>query len=93
MFFSRGFLPASCEVEEVIKGCLLKLKVQYENVKMLLINVYAPCNAAERLHVLSVLCETVFICGADSNCAENPHLDRNHQEPYRASSYRLQQLM
>lgn len=46
-------------MEEVIEGCLLKLKVQNENVKMLLINVYAPCNAAETLHVLSVLCDTV----------------------------------
>lgn len=48
-----------------IEGCLLKLKVHYENIKMLLINVYAPCNAAERLHMLSVLCNTVRKCSTD----------------------------
>lgn len=57
--FPQVFLPASCEVEEVTEGGLLKLKVQYENVKMI------PCNAVERLHVLSILCDTVRNCSTD----------------------------
>lgn len=65
VFFSRGFVPASCEVEEVIEGCLLKFRVQYEHISFSLISVYVPCHAVERLHVLHVLCDTVRACSSE----------------------------
>ena len=40
----------SIEVEEVMCGHILKVKVQYENVKMILVNVYAPVLSIERMN-------------------------------------------
>ena len=98
--FSRSFLPFSCEVEEIIKGCLLKVKAQFENITVVFVNVYAPTKGVDRLAVLDVLCDTIRNCssdeylflGGDFNCTENPKLDRNHQEPHPASSRRFRQL-
>lgn len=97
--FSRSFLPFSYEVEEIIKGCLLKVKAQYENITVVFINIYAPTNRMNRLAVLDILSDTIKNCsseehlflGGDFNCTENPKLDRNHQEPHPASSQRLKQ--
>lgn len=98
--FSKNFLPVSREAEEIIKGCLLKVKVKYEHVTFVFLNVYAPTKGVDRMGFLDVLCDTVkvssddeylFLCG-DFNCTENPPLDRNHIEPHPASSRRLRQL-
>lgn len=78
--FSNNFLPVSCKAEEIIKGCLLKIKVKYENVNFVFINVYGPTKGVDRMGFLNVLCHTVkdscddeylFLCG-DFNCTE-PH--------------------
>lgn len=78
--FSKNFLPVSCKAEEIIKGCLLKIKVKYENVNFVFINVYGPTKGVDRMGFLNVLCHTVkdscddeylFLCG-DFNCTE-PH--------------------
>lgn len=41
VLFKKGFSPCSLEVEEIMCGHILKVKVQYENVKMIFVNVYA----------------------------------------------------
>lgn len=43
------FIPQSVECEEVIKGRLLNVRAEYENVKIVFINIYAPVVGAERL--------------------------------------------
>lgn len=47
--------PKCCsfEVEEIICGHILKVNVQYENVKM----VYTPVLSIERMRFLNVLCD------------------------------------
>lgn len=49
ILFSRSFIPQSVECEEVIKGRLLNVRAEYENVKIVFINIYAPVVGAERL--------------------------------------------
>ena len=49
VLFSNSFTPFSFEVEEIMSGHISKVKVQYEQVKMIFINVYAPALSAERL--------------------------------------------
>lgn len=99
IMFSRSFLPASCEVQEIIKGAPSKVRVQYEKVNMVFINVYAPPNGIERMSILSVLCNTIRECkyeylflGGDFNCTENPVLDRNHLKPHSAYSCRFRKI-
>ncbi len=55
VLFSRDFLPVSCSVDDIIPGHLLKLCAEFEKVKMVFINVYAPTVASERLLFLDVL--------------------------------------
>lgn len=95
--FSRSFFSFSCEIEEIINGCLLKVKGQYENVHLVFVNVYAPTNGMDRIAVLSGLCDTIRNCSSDEylflggyfNCTENPKLDRNYQKPNPVSSGRF----
>ena len=100
ILFSKGFLPLSYEVEEVVEGRLLKVRVRYENITMCLINVYAPVVAVERVCFLETLSNTIekcnnedylFIAG-DFNCTVSD-LDRNHKEPHIASRTFLKRLI
>ena len=100
VLFSKGFRPCSFSVEEIMCGHIIKIKVQYENVNLIFINVYAPVLAVERMTFLNLLCDVIQDCtddflflGGDFNCTENPTLDRNHLEPHPASSARLRRLM
>lgn len=43
--FSKSFLPSWYEMEEIIKGCLLKVKSQCKNVKLFFVNIYVPMNS------------------------------------------------
>lgn len=101
ILFSRDFLPVSCAAEEIIEGRLLKIRAQFEKVKMVFINVYAPTVGTERLAFLDVLNDVVnncssdeYLClGGDFNCTEAASLNRNHQEPHAASRSRLKKLI
>ena len=55
ILFSRDFLPFSCTVDEIIPGRLLKVNAEFEKIKMVFINVYAPTVGSERLVFLDVL--------------------------------------
>jgi exonuclease III len=46
--FSRSFSPVSMEVEHVIMGRLLLIKLGLNNLMCFFINVYAPTNGSER---------------------------------------------
>ena len=79
---------------------LLKVKAQYENVKLVILNVYAPTIGVDRMAFLNILCDTVGACDSDDfmflgggfNCNKNPTIDRNHTEPHAASSRRIRPL-
>lgn len=100
VLFSKGFRLCSFEVEEIMSGHILKIKVQYEHTKLIFVNVYAPILAGDRMRFLDVLSDVLHDCtedflwlGGDFNCTENPKLDRNHLEPHPASSAKLRRLM
>lgn len=94
-------MPQSCEVEEVVKGRLLKVRVFCENVMLVFIVVYAPTVGLERVCFLDIVADVIKDCdsdeylflGGDFNCTVNDRLDRNHQEPHPASRSRPSSLI
>ena len=81
-------------------GVLLKVTAQYEKVKLVFLNVYAPTNGVDRVAFLNILSDAIEACGddymflgGDFNCTVDPTLDRNHPEPHPASSHRIRQLV
>lgn len=48
-FFAEHFLTISYEVEEVVRGRLLKISANYDKITFTLINVYVPVGASERM--------------------------------------------
>ncbi len=94
LLFSKSFLPASYQVEEVIAGRLIILRAEFEKFKMVFINVYAPTNGTERVIFLNRLNTVLQNCKTDEyvllggyfNCTENELVDRNHVEPHANSS-------
>ena len=101
ILFSKGFLPLSCEVEEIVEGRLMMVKAVFEKHTMIFLNVYAPTNGAERIlffdkisEVLSDLDpEALFFMGGDFNCTAEDKLDRNHLEPHAPSQKAVIKLM
>ena len=99
ILFARSFVPFSFKVTEIIPGVLLKVQAEFENIKLVFLNVYAPTNGVDRVAFLNILDDVLKSCGddfmflgGDFNCTENPTLDRNHPEPHPASRRRLKQL-
>jgi len=99
ILFSKKFLPDSYNVEEIVKGRLLKVTAKYDKIVLELINVYVPVNASERMIFLNILANTIQQCqkcylilGGDLNCTTDD-IDRNHLEPHSASRSRLLQLI
>uniref|UniRef100_A0A3B5PPF5 Reverse transcriptase domain-containing protein n=1 Tax=Xiphophorus maculatus TaxID=8083 RepID=A0A3B5PPF5_XIPMA len=100
ILFSRNFLPVSIEIEDVVSGRLLKVIVKYENIKFILLNVYAPVNSSERCVFLEKLANTLLNCvstdylilGGDFNCTIDD-LDRNHLEPHLQSRKILKRII
>ncbi|KAI7804071.1 pol-like protein [Triplophysa rosa] len=100
ILFTKGFSPHSLQVEEVIKGRLLKVRASFENSVFVFICVYSPTSAVERMLFLNTLCsvlqnvgdEEYLFLGGDFNCTES-NLDRNHIEPHLPSRKRLIQLI
>lgn len=97
---NRNFKPISYDVNEIIKGRLLKVRATYESFVYVLICSYAPTAPVERLLFLDTLGSTLQNCcteeflflGGDFNCAELD-MDRNHVEPHMASRKHLIHLI
>lgn len=95
VLFSKSFKPISYDVDEIVKGRLLKVRAVYENCVFVLICVYAPTAPTERLLFLDTLCSMLKNCcteeflwvGGDFNCTELD-IDRNHVEPHMTSRKR-----
>ncbi|KAL2096374.1 hypothetical protein ACEWY4_008522 [Coilia grayii] len=100
ILFSKSFTPISYEVEEIIKGRLLKVRALFENHFFVFICIYAPTSAIQRMLFLDSLNDTLIKCdpddvlllGGDFNCTELL-CDRNHVEPHMPSRRRLVELM
>lgn len=100
VLFSRSFKPVSYDVEEIIKGRLLKVKALFENHVLVFICIYVPTSGVERMLFLSTPNSTLQNCnseeflflGGDFNCTEQ-NLDRNHIEPHKPSRKRLIQVI
>jgi len=60
ILFSQKFLPDSYNVEEIVKGRLLKVKAK--KIVLELINVYVPVNASERMIFLNILANAIQQC-------------------------------
>lgn len=96
VFFAKNCLPISYDVEEIVEGRLLKVNAKFDVATFVLINVYAPVMAAERLLFLETLLNTVQNCdpdhylliAGDFNCTAMD-IDRNHREPHTASRLSL----
>ncbi len=49
ILFSKNFIPVSYQVEEIVKGRLLKIRAQFENQFYVFLCIYIPTNAVERM--------------------------------------------
>ncbi len=65
ILFSKDFIPISFDIEEIIKGRLLKIQACFENVKLIVINVYAPTVGTERVIFLNILNSVIRNCSDD----------------------------
>lgn len=100
ILFSKAFNPTSYQVDEVVKGRLLKVRAIFENFIFVFICVYIPTAPIERMLFLNTLCSVLQKCcveeylfvGGDFNCTQS-NLDRNHIEPHLPSRNRLIQFV
>lgn len=100
VLFSKHFIPVSYEVDEIIKGRILKIRAVFENQVFVFMCVYAPTVTTDRIVFLDSLClalqkctnDDILILGGDFNCTEK-NVDRNHLEPHMLSRKRLKQLI
>lgn len=68
ILFNRNFKPISYDVNEIIKGRLLKVRATYESFVFVLICSYAPTAPVERLLLLDTLCSTLQNCCTEEFC-------------------------
>lgn len=100
ILFSRNFTPDTYQVDEIIKGRILKVRACFDKLFFVFICVYGPTACVERMLFLNSLCSALQDCdendyvvlGGDFNCTES-NLDRNHIEPHMPSRNRLIQLL
>lgn len=95
VLFSKSFRPVSYDVEEIIKGRLLKVKALFENHVFVFICVYVPTSGVERRLILNNLNAILQNCSSEEFlflvgdfCTEQ-NLNRNHIEPHEPSRKRL----
>ncbi len=89
ILFTKSFSPVSYQVDEIVKGRLLKIRA-----------IFAPTSAMQRLVFLDALSSTLQTCstedylflGGDFNCTEK-NIDRNHIEPHMPSRERLTKMI
>ncbi len=89
ILFAKSFSPHSLQVEEIVKGRLLKVRATFEHFVFVFICVYIPNSAVERIVFLNIVGSVLQKCcgeeylflGGDFNCTVS-NLDRNHVEPH-----------
>ncbi len=87
ILFAKSFSPHTYQVDDVVKGRLLKVRATFEKCTFVFICVYVPTSVVERMVFLNVLCSVMQKCsaeeylflGGDFNCTVS-NLDRNHVE-------------
>ncbi len=100
ILFTKSFSPVSYQVDEIVKGRLLKIRTIFEKYALVFVCVYAPTSAMQRLVFLDALSSTLQTCstedylflGGDFNCTEKI-IDRNHIEPHMPSRERLTKMI
>lgn len=100
ILFSKPFIPITHQVDEIIKGRLLKVRAQFENHFFVFICIYAPTMATDRMLFLNTMGNVIGNCcpndivilGGDFNCTAQ-NIDRNHVEPHMPSRRRLIEIM
>lgn len=101
ILFSKEMNVNILVVEEIVKGRILLLKMEYEGSVFVLINVYAPNNGPERVRCFLKL-RSAFqkiddnvctIIGGDWNCTIDFIIDRNGEEPHHESSVVLSKIL
>lgn len=66
ILFSKNFIPCSYQVEEVIKGRLLKVVAQFENCSFIFICVFVSVNTLERMLFLDTLSNVLCNCNPEN---------------------------
>ncbi len=100
VLFSKNFTPVSYEVDEILRGRILKIRAVFENEVFVFVCVYAPTATKDIIVFLDTLClalqkfinDDYLIIGGDFNCTEQD-IDRNHLEPHMLSRKRLIQFI
>lgn len=100
VFFSKSFIPITYQIDEIVKGRLLKVRAQFENHFFVFICIYAPTVATDRMLFLNTIgnviencCpDDIVILGGDFNCTAQ-NIDRNHVEPHMPSRRRLIEIL
>jgi len=62
ILFSKNFKPIMYDVDEIVKGRLLKVRAVYETFVFVFIRVYTLTAPIERLLFLDTLCSTLKKC-------------------------------
>lgn len=65
ILFSNSFIPCSYQVEEVLKGRLLKVRAQFENCFFVFISVYVPTRAIKRMCFLDTSSHVLANCNTE----------------------------
>lgn len=86
MLFNKALNPHFIEVQDVLSGHTLKVKAQFDNVKIVSICLYAPVLSKDRIFfrhlsdaISSYNTEEHLFLGGDFNCTE--HLDASPGAP------------
>jgi len=101
ILFKKGLNVNILNTEEIEKGRVLLLKIQYGEHVFVLVNVYAPNNGVERVRVFDQLYkalhnfddDTWLVLRGDWNCTIHSVIDRNGEEPHSHSSTFLSNIM
>jgi len=101
VLFQKHIKPISYEVEHIVEGQLLKVRVKFEKFVLVFVNIYAPVHGPERVYFIQKLSDALssfeqeeyMFMGGDFNCTENHKVDRNHKEPHMASQNEILKLV
>lgn len=101
ILFSKYININIIKVEELVKGRLLLVQIEWEGLVFILVNVYAPNNGSERITFFTKLSDDVgkyddgvcLIFGGDWNCTIDFTVDRNGEEPHNQSSVLLSKVI
>lgn len=100
ILFSKRCTPISYHVDEILKGRLLKVRAQFEDVFYVFVCVYAPTASIDRMIFLNILDQVLAGCdssdfllvGGDFNCTALA-IDRNHVEPHLPSRKKMVEVI